>query len=307
MATQTLTTLTAENKKVYDRTLLSRMLPELRFLKYGQKKTIPRNEGKTINFRRFSSLAPATTPLTEGVTPAGSDLTITTVEATLNQYGDYIEVSDVLDMVGIDPVITENCELLGEQAGLTIDHVTRDIVVSGTNVQYAGGKTSTATVTAADKISSAEIKKAVRTLKKANAKPLADGSYVGIIDPDISYDIQNDPLWQDVSKYNGGTKIMDGEIGKLCGVRFVETTETKVKEGSSSVSVHCCMIIGKDAYGVVDLEKSSVKPSVIVKPLGSSGTEDPLNQRGTQGWKTMYTAVRLNELAMVRIECAVSA
>ena len=297
MATNTTLTIPVEAQKTFDKTLLTRMLPELKFAEFGQKKPIKKNNGKTVNFRRFSSLAPAMTPLAEGVTPSGSDLTVDEVEATLQQFGDFVEISDVLDLTGIDPVAAETSEILGEQAGLTIDRVVRNVVCAGTNVQYAGGG-----AVATGKISSEEVKKAARTLKKANAKPF-DGGYIGIVDPDISYDLQNDPLWQDVSKYNGGQKIMDGEIGKLGGVRFIETTETLVKEGD----VHCAMIIGKDAYGVVDLQGSANKPSIIIKPFGSSGTEDPLNQRQTQGWKAMFTAVRLNELAMVRLEVKVTA
>lgn len=285
-----------EAQTFYDKALLTRMLPELVFAKYGQKRPIPKNAGKTINFRRFTPLEPATTALEEGVTPTGSKLNVDEVEATLAQYGDFVEITDILDLVGIDPVASETSELLGEQAGKTIDMVVRDIVCAGTNVQYAGGG-SAATGT----ISAAEIKKAARTLKKANA-PMIDGSYIGIIDPDIAYDIQNDPLWQDISKYSGGTKIMDGEIGKLGGVRFIETTETLVKEGN----VHCAMILGKDAYGIADIEGSANKPKIIIKPFGSSGTEDPLNQRQTQGWKSLFTAVRLNELAMVRLEVKVT-
>ena len=285
-----------EAQTFYDKALLTRMLPELVFAKYGQKRPIPKNSGKTVNFRRFTPLDPATTPLEEGVTPQGSKLNIDEVEATLEQLGDFVEITDVLDLVGIDPVAAETSELLGEQAGKTIDHRVRDVVCAGTNVQYAGGGNS-----ATAKISAEEIKKAVRTLKKANA-PTIDGAYIGIIDPDISFDIQNDPLWQDISKYSGGTKIMDGEIGKLGGVRFIETTETLVKSGN----VHCAMIIGKDAYGVADIEGSANKPKIIIKPFGSSGTEDPLNQRQTQGWKAMMVGVRLNELAMVRLECTVT-
>ena len=201
-----------EAQTFYDKALLTRMLPELVFAKYGQKRPIPKNAGKTINFRRFTPLEPATTALEEGVTPTGSKLNVDEVEATLEQYGDFVEITDILDLVGIDPVAAETSELLGEQAGKTVDMVVRDIVCAGTNVQYAGGGSS-----ANATISSAEIKKAARTLKKANA-PMIDGSYIGIIDPDIAYDIQNDPLWQDISKYSGGTKIMDGEIGKLGGV-----------------------------------------------------------------------------------------
>ena len=298
----TTATLSAENQTFYDKVLLKRMLPALVFMRFAQKKTIQHRSGKTINFRRFTPLEKATTPLTEGVTPSGSKLHVDEVEATLEQYGDFVEMTDVLDMTGKDPVLTETCELLGEQGGLTLNDVTCQRVCSGTNVQYAGGVTSTSEVTA--KISSEEVKKAARTLKKANAHTI-DGSYVGIIDPEISYDIQNDPLWIDVSKYSGGKAIMDGEVGKLGKVRFIETTETHTKEGGR---VHCAMIIGKDAYGAVDLANQSAKqkPKIIVKPFGSGGTTDPLDQRQTAGWKAMYTAVRLNELAMVRLEVAVS-
>ena len=297
--TNTTVTLPAEAQTFYDRTLLKRMLPELVFAQFAQKRPIPKNAGKKINFRRFTPLAPATTPLTEGVTPDGSTLNVETVEATLKQYGDFVEISDVLDLTGIDPVATETSELLGEQSGQTLDSVLRNAVCAGTNVIYVGG-TSTETVNGV--MTSEIIKKAARTLKAMNT-PKINGSYIGIIDPYISYDIQNDPLWKDVSTYNGGVKVMDGEIGKLGGVRFIETTETLTKNGEK---VHCAMIIGKDAYGVTDIENSGTKPRIIIKGFGSGGSADPLEQRQTQGWKALQAQMRLNELAMVRVECTVS-
>lgn len=303
MATQTYSGLTAEQKTFYDRTLLSRLTPNLVFAKYGQKKSAPKREGDTINFRKFNSLEAATTPLTEGVTPAGKSLNITAITATVAQYGDFVEISDKLDMVGIDPVLTETGQVLGEQAGLTLDTIVRDVVAAGTNVQYANGKTSRATVGKADVLNSTEIRKAVRTLRKANAKPIDGKSYVGIVGPDAEFDLMADPLWQDVSKYAASTQIFDGELGKLAGVRFVRTSNAPVfaGEGASSADVHATMIIGKDAYGVIDIEGSS-KPEMIVKPHGSAGSADPLNQRATSGWKALYTAKRLEELSMVRIE-----
>lgn len=306
MATQTIATLTQENKTFYERTLLKRLVPNLLFAKYGQKRPIPTHEGGTINFRRFNSLSPATTALTEGVTPAGSNLSISVVTATPEQYGDFVEISDKLDMVGIDPVLTETAQVLGEAAALTVDTLVRDVVSAGTNVQYANGKTSTATVAATDVMTSTEILKAVRTLKNANAKPMEGGFFIGIVDPDVSYDIQKDALWQDISKYSGGEAIMKGEIGKLGGVRFIETTNVKTGTGASGATVHFCMIIGRDAYGVVDIDGGSV-PEMIVKPFGSGGTTDPLDQRATAGYKLFMTAVRLQELAMLRLECGASA
>lgn len=305
--TQTIETLSQENKTFYERTLLKRALPNLVFYKHGQKKPMPKNEGDTVQFRKFNSLEPATTPLTEGVTPTGKALSISTVTATVRQYGDYIETSDKISLVAIDPVVTESTELLGEQAGLTLDTVTRDVLVEGTTVQYAGGKTSTDAITASDKLTSTEVKKCARNLKKNNIAPFEGKYYLGVIDAEQSYDLQNDPLWQDISKYNGGTAIMEGEIGRIGKVRFIETENVKVKEGAGSggIDVHCGMIFGKDAYGIIDINGKS-KPQIIVKPLGSSGSADPLNQRATVGWKSLFTAVRLNELAMCRIETAVS-
>ena len=300
---QTYALLTQEQKTFYDRNLLERLLPLLVYSQYGQKKSAPKNEGDTVNFRRFNSLAAATTPLTEGVVPAGNALDITSITATVAQYGDYITTSDKIDMVGIDPVVTETSQLLGEQAGLTLDTISRDGVTSGTTVQYANGRASRVTVAATDVITGTEIKKAVRTLRRNNAQPY-DGTYfIGIIGPDAEFDLMNDSMWQDVSKYSASTQIFKGEIGALYGVRFVRTGNQKkyTAAGASSADVFATMIIGKNAYGTVDIAGSS-KPQTIVKPLGSAGSADPLNQIASVGWKALFTVARLNELAMVRIE-----
>lgn len=307
MATQTLARLPLQNKTFYERTLLKRLTPNLVFLQHGQKKPMPKKEGDTIQFRKFNSLAVALTPLSEGVTPAGSDLTMSQITATVRQYGDFVQFSDVIDLIGIDPVLTETAEILGEQAGETIDTIVRDIVTAGTNVQYAGGRTSRATVTATDLLTGLEIRKAVRTLRRNKVKPLEGGYYVGIMGADTEFDLMNDPKWEDVSKYNGGKAIMEGEIGRIYGVRFKRADNTRVftGAGATGTDVYTTMILGKDGYGVVDINNSS-KPEFIVKDVGSSGTEDPLNQRSTSGWKAMLTAVRLEELAILRIEHAAS-
>ncbi len=307
--TNTMAAITAENKSFYEKALLQRLTPELVYARFGQKKSAPRNEGSTVNFRRFNSVAAKTSPLTEGVTPDGSALTVTAVNAAVKQYGDFVRISDMLDLTGIDPVITEMAQVLGESAGLAVDTVVRDVVLGGTSVQYANGRASRKAVVAGDNLTSAEIRKAVRTLRKNHAKPIDGGFYIGIVDPDTAYDLMSDTLWQDVSKYNGGQQIMKGEIGKLCGVRFVETGNGKtVTNGADSgaIDLHQTMIVGADAYGVVDIAGTS-KPQIIIKSTESGGTADPLNQRSTVGWKALFAAVRLQELAMVRIEHAVTA
>lgn len=300
---QTTTNLSVEAKEFYDRALLTRLQGNLVYAKYAQKKGITGRNGNTVSFRRFNSLAAATTPLTEGVTPTGNKTTITEIKATPKQYGDYIPCSDILDLIGIDPVISENTKVLGEQAAETIDIVISDIVCTGTTVQYANGKTARNLLTAADKLTSLEVRKAVRTLRKNKAKPLEGKYYIGLISPDAEFDLMDDPLWKDVSTYAASSQIFDGEIGKLGGVRFVRASNNKEYPtgGASSAPVFTTIILGADAYGIVDVN-GKVKPEMIVKQMGSAGTEDPLNQRATTGWKAYFTAIRLQELAILRIE-----
>ena len=300
MATvNTIEKVTQENAVFYDRTLLKRMVGALHFLKYGQKRNITAHNGTEIDMRRFNSLAAPTTPLAEGVTPDGKEFTVTNVRATVKQYGDYVVVSDVLNMAGLDPVITELAEVLGEQAAETIDNVIKEEIFAGTTVQYAGGVAGRDSVTAV--LTGDEVMKAVRTLRTNKAKPLADGYYIGFIDPHCAYDLMKDPLWQDVSKYSNKENIEKGEIGKLHGVRFIDNTNEFV-----AGNVHGTLIIGQDAYGVVDIEGSR-KPRIIIKNAKDGGSADPLEQRNTVGWKAMFTAKRLQELAMVRIESGVTA
>lgn len=305
--TQTYSNLTAEQKTFYDRTLLSRLLPNLTFLKYGQKRPMPKNEGDTINFRRFNSLDVPAASLTEGVTPDGDNLSITAVTATVAQEGNWVRLSDKISMVGIDPVLTESAALMGENAAKTLETRCADVIFKGTSQQFAGGAASAAAIAAGKVVNSEEIKKAVRTLRNNNAEPLEGGYYIGFCDPSVAYDLQNDSLWQDISKYNGAENIMKGEIGRIHGVRFILTTMCPTDATTATAgTLHKTLIVGKDAYGVVDVNGSS-KPEIIIKPTGSAGTEDPLNQRASVGWKAMAVTVRLQELAMVCIQSMASA
>ena len=299
MAINTLNKITQENAIFYDRTLLKRLTGSLHFAKYGQKRNISKHNGTEIDMRRFNSLAPAMTPLTEGVKPEGTEFTVTNVRATVKQYGAYVPVTDMLDLAGLDPVITEIAEVLGEQAAETIDNIIKEEIFAGTNVQYAGGVAGRDSVTAV--LTGDEVMKAVRTLRANKAKPVADGYYIGFIDPHCAYDLMKDPLWQDVSKYSNKDNIEKGEIGKLHGVRFIDNTNAFV-----AGNVHGTLIIGQDAYGIVDIEGSR-KPQIIIKRAEDSGTDQPLNQESTVGWKVLFTAKRLQELAMVRIESGVTA
>jgi N4-gp56 family major capsid protein len=399
MAIQTTGSLSASMQTYYDKRLIQNMKPRLVHQSYGQKRQIPRNGGKTVNFRKFSPFPAATEPLTEGVTPDGQDLEITSVTVELAQYGEYVMGSDLLDLTAVDPVLDETTELLGDQAGLSVDHIVRDVICRGTNVQYANGKATRDQLQAADKLTTTEIRKAVRTLKNNNAKPfIRNGKpyYYAIIDPDTAYDLMDDERWQNVADYQQGEKVENGEIGKLFGCIFVESTEAKkfvaedLSEGSRNltvasyeygtspiitlvealspldatslagrtiilkdlsanpvvydvvkiasansgdagsativledipsfvpeandsiypgeagaegITVNGTLVFGKDAYGVVDIEGEGTVKNII-KPKGSAGTTDPLDQRWTSGWKVEgFAAAILQPAWIVRIE-----
>lgn len=321
MANTSRSVISRENTEFYDRTLLFRATPLLVHTKYAQVRDIPRNGGtNTIKFRRYGNLSAATTALTEGVTPAGSSLSVTDITASISQYGDYITITDVVDYESKDPVLVEAAEILGDQMGDTIDQLTRDVLAAGTVVTYVGD-TSRGGVTSTDLITATEVRKAVRTLKNAKARRVTrminastgvatepvSASYIGICHPDTTYDLQDETGWVPVEKYASTMKVMEGEVGKLNDVRFVETTNAKVFEGAgaSSIDVYATIIMGMDAYGITRISGEAVRN--IIKPLGSAGTADPLDQRATSGWKITFVAKILNDAFMVRLEHAVSA
>lgn len=221
--------LSAENKTTYDKILIRFATPKLVHAQFGQKRNIPSGGGKTVEFRKYSQLPKALTALTEGVTPSGNKMNVTTITATVSQYGDYLQLSDMLILSAIDNNIVEATRLIGDQAGRTLDTVIREILNGGTSVQYAAGAVTHRydLDQTSDKITVDAIKRASRYLQANNA-PMIDGSYVAIIHPDTAYDLMADTKWEDAVKYTTSEKIFNGEIGRIAGVRFVQTTEAKI-------------------------------------------------------------------------------
>ena len=295
--------LSAEMKTFYDMTLIDEASAQLVHDQFGQKRPIPANGGKTIEFRKFSNLAKATTALQEGVTPNGNKLNVSTITATVSQYGDYIVQSDILELTALDNTILEATKILGKQAGSTLDTVVRNVLIAGTNVNYCpkvagGAETAVTTRSGLDatcKLTVKEIQKAVAKLRANNA-PTINGDYVAIIHPYVAYDLMRDPEWIEAHKYAQPENLYTGEIGKVAGVRFVQTSEAAILDGGVFVT----LIFGDGAYGVTEITGGGLQ--TIVKQKGSAGTADPLDQRSSVGWKALKTAERLVENYLIRIE-----
>ena len=296
--------LSVEMKTFYDMTLIDEAQASLVHDQFAQKRPIPKNSGKTIEFRKFASLPKAMTPLTEGVTPDGKSLNVTAITATVAQYGDYITQSDVLELTTIDNTIVEATKLLGRQAGLTLDTVTRNVLQSGTNVTYcpkvAADGTETAVTSRAGLDNTCQltvkvIQQVVAKLRAQNA-PTINGKYVAIIHPYVAYDLMRDPEWIEAHKYAKPENLYEGEIGEVAGVRFVQTTEAKIYDGG----VFGSLFMGEGAYGVTEITGGGLQ--TIVKQKGSAGTADPLDQRSSVGWKAIKTAELLIPNYIVRVE-----
>ena len=301
--------MSAEMKTFYEKRLIDQAEPALVHDQFGDPYPIPANGGKNIEFRKYDSLPKATTPLTEGVTPDGQTMNVSTVTAEVKQYGGWVPITDTLQLTAIDNNIVQATKIIASQAGRTLDTIVRDVLAGGTNVIYApkigeGGAetpvTSRATLDATCQLTSDLIARAATQLKAMNADPIGT-SFVGIIHPYVAYELRRDPDWIDVHKYGQPDEIYNGEIGTLHGVRFVETSEAKIWKGTgcpAGLAVFSTLILGAHAYGSTEIEGGGLEH--IVKQLGYG--DDPLNQRASVGWKAHKTAERLVEQYMVRIE-----
>ena len=231
--------LSAEMKTYYEKRLIDLAEPRLVHDQFGDKYPIPTGGGKSIEFRRYDSLEKANKPITEGVTPAGNSLNVTSLTETVMQYGDWIQLSDMLEMSAVDNNVVQATRLLGAQAGRTLDSITRDVLAGGTNVIYAPDKTngenkevkSRSEITEGCRLTADLIFRAAAQLKGMNADPI-DDKYVAIIHPYVAYDLMRSEEWIDAHKYATPENIYAGEIGRIAGVRFVESTEAKIFRGA---------------------------------------------------------------------------
>lgn len=287
----------------YDKVFLDRAELMLNYDYGSQKKKMMKNNGKTIYFNRFSSLALATTPLTEGTTPSAVDMTSTIVSATVAEYGTYTKVTSLFELTSIDENLKEHVETMAQNAGETLDTLIAAELSANATAQIVSSKALTA-VAATDVLTGAEVRKAVRTLKRNKAKPFEDGFYRGIISVSQSYDLRGNSEWLNANTYVNTDFYKNGQVGALHGVRFVETNN-EVYE-ASTVNVYHTYIFGKNAYGTLNLE-GQPDSRIIVKTSGPMDTSNPLNLYSTVGWHAYFVAKVLNSTWVIAVKTGVTA
>lgn len=302
----------------FNRRLLMKAKPYLPHNKYADIVDIPRNQGTLIRRRRYSLLTAATTPIVEGVTPDLQQLSITNVDATVQEYGSGVLLTRKLLYTTFDPLLNEVNDLLAQNMGNTLDQLNRDVLAAGTTKQYASTATATDEVTSTMKLTRDEIKEAVRTLKNNNAMKLTqmvdpsdgfntspiDACYVALVHPNSTYDLKDLEGFVRVEEYGQGRAAMENEVGALDEVRFIETTNAKVRSssGAGSIDVYSTIVLAKEAYMNTRIAGEAARNIIE----GPGGNADPFHQRTTSVWFATFVSSILNDNFLVDIQHAVS-
>lgn len=315
--------LAPEIQQAYDRRLLQRFRTSTVFNKFGRQQSIPKGGGINMSFRRMEIIRPVAVASTTWPADAvytnatGAVLTEGTflvpaivaswaqVTATVRQYGIAAYISDLDIEQALDPQLSEYVENFGEAMTELLDLVTRDVLVSATTLQYANGRANASSVISGDFLNLQELRKAKRTLKENNAKPVEDGKFVVLAHPDTVYDLEGDSNITNLWQYGGAgakqSQIFDVTFKDLpMGFRLYESSIVPISQASGYGDIYNTWVLGQEAYGTVKLDAMPAK--VITHLPGTSGVSDPLDQVATVGFKCNFAAVRLNESNMVLIK-----
>jgi N4-gp56 family major capsid protein len=291
-----------------------------------QSKALPANKTQSMKWRRYNSLDLATTPLTEGVTPTGKKLTATDITGNLYQYGDLVEITDVIVDTHEDAVLKEAIAVCSEQAAKTVETLRYNVLKACSNKFYANSVAARTDVVAV--VSRTDQRKVVRALERQEAQFITQivkstpsfntesilPAFIGVTHVDLTSDIRSLTGFTSVADYGQVSKF-ETEIGACEDVRYVKSTIFKAyADGGSTVTtgkittagtrcdVYPIMYLGKDAYGIVALKGKFAITPIVINPVPSKS--DPLGQRGSVAWKTMQGTVILNDAWMMVLEVA---
>jgi N4-gp56 family major capsid protein len=303
-STQTTASLSQEVSTYYEKRFLSRAEPYLVHAEGGQKRSHPGAEGRTVRFTRYTPLSVSTTALTEGTTPAITDLTATNVDAILSEYGNSIKVSKFLSVNSIDERDREKVDVVSENMGKTLDQLVRDELFATTQVQLAGGKSLISDIAASNTLSAAELRKAIRALESSGAPRYSGtGQYLGKIQPYTKFDFTGDSTWVNAAQYSNVDALYKGELGMMYGIRLLLTNNGKSE--SSTVTVYSNFVHGAEAFGVV--EHSQDPPKLYIVPSGSIDSGNPAARFGYISWAGSYVCKLLNANFVVNVKTGATA
>lgn len=299
-------------REYYDRLLLMTAYPQLIHTKFAQKRMLPRKMGDTVVMRRYNRIATVPVPIVDGITPPGASLSATDIKARVDFYGNFVTITNQVELTVEDRVLNEAARLLAQNMGQTLDEVTRDVLASTSSVLACsnGGNGNNPT-----QLTYTDISAAVNVLLGNDAEMISEvvtsqGSlfgtapirpaFWGFIDTDLLTDLENvgNDMFVPTSQYPSQQTVLESEWGSTGNVRWLYTSVGSVS--AAATPVYNNFIVGKEAYGVVHLGSES--GDFYIEPLGSAGSADPLHQRGTVGWQHPFVARILNDAFMVNLQ-----
>lgn len=306
MAANTTSTLTQEAQTYYEKKFLARAEYEYIFDQGAQMRTQPKNGGDTIKFTRHTPLATVTTALTQGTNPSEVALTATNVTAQLAEYGNTVKISRFLTLNGIDVENKEKIEVVGQNMGETMDELVRNELFTGATVQFQAAKTALSALSASDVLKVKDLQLAVRTLKRNKARryQTAVAPWLGKVSPDSSYDLQQDSTFINIDSYQNGSMIYRGELGKISGVRLMESPNPK-HETATGTEVYSNFVHGDEAFGAIDLEGD--KPQLYIIPHTKVDSGNPAGRFSTVAWAASTVNKTLNANWLVNVKVGITA
>jgi N4-gp56 family major capsid protein len=272
----------------YSKVWLDTLQPRLVLAPLGKPTPLPKGNGKQVKWLRYSRIAGNTSALSEGVTPSEGSFTTQNVTATISQYGDYVKITDLLDMTAIDPVIENVMELMGEAAAQTIEDLIVAELDANAAIQYVNARANANAILAGDVPVMKEFIRAMLTHKKNLVGKHKQGAYMVVLNPSHEYDLlveQNVGGWLDVNQYSLSDQknVSQAEIGKAYGMRFQTSDRMTSAANTGSISVANSYVIGQEAFGVVQLDGKNFE--LIMKDRKSGGVANPLELFSTVGYK----------------------
>jgi len=302
VALTTTVTLSEVLQNYYDKRFLMRAEANFVYKQLGRPGVIPKGEGKTVYWTRYTNLA-STSALTEGTDPTPAGLSATNITATVAQYGNYEQITDLLSLTSIDNSIASALDVLATQAAQTIDDAIIAKVKTGGQALYASGVANRTSISATDVVTVSDLRKAKRELDGFNAHPHTGPYYVAVAHPDVIYDLEGDSTWVNAHIYTekGIANVYNGEAGMIYGIRFMRTTQAPVltNSGSANTDVYITHIMGKEWFGVSDLQNLR---TYVKSPSPASALE----LYSTVGWKCSFACAELNPSFCQRLESAAS-
>lgn len=305
----------AVKNRFYNETFLHRALPKFVHKQLGQLNVnLPEGSGAygtgVVYWTRFVNLPAVSAGQGEGVPTTAIAMTAVNVTGTTAQYDAAVSISDIVKISSFGDIMKQATELLGDNAGDSIDQLVRDGITQNLTTQRAGGVAHYSLIASTGTMTITEIRKGVRTLKNNNAPVPEGGFYIAVMHPYQTYDLQGDTTtggWLTANTYRDATDgLLTGEIGKVMGVRILETSNGKTLATSSVVGssvVYEAQLCGAGAFGVTELQGLKI----VIHGFGSGGVADPTDKIATAGWKTTFGTAILNSLFGVNMATIVSA